>query len=133
MALLTINYRFTDTRQPINKSIKDIEQAYKSQQCNNHILPPHLLIIQKEVYPLLRKVVADVRPQEVVNGKGCQAKNVTVGWAWTADRGEEEVLRKGDYGAEKVEVEDGEGLERAVAEEVVNYSSLSVRCLKCRG
>lgn len=64
--------------------------------------------------------MADVRPDEVVNGEEGQGQNVAVGRAWAADGGEEEDLEEGDYGAEEVQVQDGEGLERTMAEEVVD-------------
>lgn len=52
---------------------------------------------------------------------------MTVGWTWTSDGGEEEDLEEGDDGAKEIEVEDGEGLEGAVAEEVVDYAAALVR------
>ena len=66
--------------------------------------------------------MANVRPDEVVNGEEGQAENVAIGWAGTTDGGEKEYLKEGDDGAEDVEVQDGKGLERTMGEEVVDYS-----------
>ena len=104
MALLTINYGFTNASQPINKTIKDIQQAYKSQQSDENILPALLLVIKEVVDPLPSKVVPDIRPQEIVNGEEGESKNVAVRWTGTTNGGEEEDLEEGDYGPEEVEV-----------------------------
>lgn len=110
MALLTINYGFTDTSQSVYETIENVKKRDEGQQGNKNVLPSHLLIVQKVVYPLPSKVMANVRPEEVVNGEEGQAEDVAVGWTWTSDGREEEDLEQGDYGAEEIEVEDGKGL-----------------------